>query len=139
MWLQSSRKSKQFLSCLNKEPVNSFRSLNVFLSLPENYIEADILVKEGDVIEFGNLKAEVIHTPGHTAGSMSLLIKDAVFTGDTLFKKVYGRTDLKTSSEREIMWSIKDKLLKLPENTIVYPGHGAITIIREEIENYIDE
>lgn len=107
-----------------------------YLSLPENYIEADILVKEGDVIEFGNLKAQIIHTPGHTAGSMSILIKDAVFTGDTLFKRVYGRTDLKTGSEREIMWSIKDKLLKLPEDTIVYPGHGAITIIREEKENY---
>ena len=67
---------------------------------------------------------------------MSILIKDAVFTGDTMFKRVYGRTDLKTGSEREIMWSIKDKLLKLPDNTIVYPGHGAITIIREEKEFY---
>ncbi len=107
-----------------------------FLALPENYIEADITVKEGDVIEFGTLKAMIIHTPGHTAGSMSILVNDAVFTGDTLFKRVYGRTDLKTGSEREIMWSIKDKLLKLPENTIVYPGHGAITIIREEKEHY---
>ena len=111
-------------------------TLCTYLSLPENYIEADIVVKEGDVIEFGNIKAQIIHTPGHTAGSMSILINDAVFTGDTLFKRVCGRTDLKTSSEREIMWSIKDKLLKLPENTIVYPGHGAITIIREEKENY---
>ena len=107
-----------------------------FLSLPENYIEADIIVKEGDIIEFGNLKAKIIHTPGHTCGSMSILIDDAVFTGDTLFKGVYGRTDLKTGSEREMMWSIKDKLLKLPENTIVYPGHGTTTIIKEEKENY---
>ena len=53
-----------------------------------------------------------------------------------MFKRIYGRTDLKTGSEREIMWSIKDKLLKLPDNTIVYPGHGAITIIREEKEFY---
>lgn len=107
-----------------------------FLGLPENYVEADILAKDGDIIEFGGLKATIIHTPGHTAGSMSILIKDAVFTGDTMFKRVYGRTDLKTGSEREIMWSIKDKLLKLPDNTIVYPGHGAITIIREEKEFY---
>ena len=107
-----------------------------FLGLPENYIEADILVKDGDIIEFGGLKATIIHTPGHTAGSMSILIKDAVYTGDTIYKRVYGRTDLKTGSEREIMWSIKDKLLKLPDNTIVYPGHGAITIIREEKEFY---
>lgn len=107
-----------------------------FLGLPENYMEADITVKEGDTIKFGNLEAKIIHTPGHTEGSMSILINDAVFTGDTMFKRVYGRTDLKTGSEREIMWSIKDKLLKLPENTIVYPGHGAITIIREEKEFY---
>lgn len=112
-------------------------NLCTFLALPENYIDADILVKEGDAIDFGKLKAEIIHTPGHTAGSMSILINDAVFTGDTLFRNTYGRTDLKTGSEREIMWSIKDKLLKLPENTIVYPGHGAITIIREEKEHYI--
>lgn len=107
-----------------------------FLGLPENYMEADITVKEGDTVKFGNLEAKIIHTPGHTEGSMSILINDAVFTGDTMFKRVYGRTDLKTGSEREIMWSIKDKLLKLPENTIVYPGHGAITIIREEKEFY---
>ena len=50
-----------------------------FLGLPENYIEADILVKDGDIIEFGGLKATIIHTPGHTAGSMSILIKDAIF------------------------------------------------------------
>lgn len=107
-----------------------------FLGLPENYMEADITVKEGDILKFGNIEAKIIHTPGHTEGSMSILINDAVFTGDTMFKRVYGRTDLKTGSEREIMWSIKDKLLKLPENTIVYPGHGAITIIREEKEFY---
>lgn len=107
-----------------------------FLGLPENYMQADITVKEGDIIKFGNLEAKIIHTPGHTEGSMSILIEDAVFTGDTMFKRIYGRTDLKTGSEREIMWSIKDKLLKLPDNTIVYPGHGAITIIREEKEFY---
>lgn len=107
-----------------------------FLGLPENYMQADITVKEGDTIKFGNLEAKIIHTPGHTEGSMSILIEDAVFTGDTMFKRIYGRTDLKTGSEREIMWSIKDKLLKLPDNTIVYPGHGAITIIREEKEFY---
>lgn len=53
-----------------------------------------------------------------------------------MFRGTYGRTDLKTGSEREIIWSIKDKLLQLPEDTIVYPGHGATTIIRDEKENY---
>ena len=69
---------------------------------------------------------------------MSILIKDALFSGDTLFKGTRGRTDLKTGSEREILWSIKDKLLELPEDTIVYPGHGATTIIKDEKYLYED-
>ncbi len=103
-----------------------------FLGLEENFITADITVKDGDVINIGNIKAQIIHTPGHTAGSMCILINDALFSGDTLFKGTYGRTDLKTGSERDIKWSIKDKLMKLPNNTIVYPGHGATTIISDE-------
>lgn len=101
-----------------------------------NYIMADLTVREGDAITFGNLKASVIHTPGHTCGSMCLLINDALFSGDTIFKGTYGRTDLNTGSEREIMWSIKDKLMKLDENIIIYPGHGLSTIIKEEKKLY---
>ena len=105
------------------------------VGVPDNFIEADISLKDGDKIKFGELKGEVIHTPGHTGGSISLLINDALFTGDTIFKRMYGRTDLKTGSEVEIQYSIR-KLLSLPEDTIMYPGHGAITIIREEREHY---
>lgn len=106
-----------------------------FVGVPDNYIEADIVVKEGDNLEFGDLTARILHTPGHTKGSMCILVNDALFTGDTLFKRMYGRTDLKTGSESDIQSSIR-RLLRLEENTIVYPGHGAITIIREERENY---
>ncbi len=106
------------------------------LGVEENYIDPDIVVKDGDVITFGNIKAEVIHTPGHTEGSMCLLINDALFSGDTLFRGTRGRTDLKTGSEREILWSIKEKLLKLDENVMVYPGHGIATIIKEEKKLY---
>lgn len=106
------------------------------IGVENNYIEADITVKEGDVLKFGELEAQIIHTPGHTAGSMCILIKDALFSGDTIFKHTYGRTDLETGSEREIIWSIKDKLLHLPDETIVYPGHGATTIIKDEKEIY---
>lgn len=109
------------------------------LGVDNNFIEADLVVKEGDIIKFGGLEAKIIHTPGHTAGSMCILINDALFSGDTMFKHIYGRTDLKTGSEREIMWSIKDKLLQLPDDTIVYPGHGLTTIIKEEKEIYLDE
>ena len=107
-----------------------------YLGVENNFLNADITVKEGDKIQFGDLEALIIHTPGHTAGSMCILIKDALFSGDTLFKGTRGRTDLKTGSEREILWSIKDKLLELPENTIVYPGHGATTIIKDEKSLY---
>ena len=59
--------------------------------------------------------------------------------GDTLFRHTYGRTDLKTGSSSEMLASIRDKLLKLPENTIAYPGHGAVTIIKEEKEFYVEK
>lgn len=100
-----------------------------------NYLSADVILKDGDEVNFGNLKAKIIHTPGHTKGSISILINDAVFTGDTLFKRLYGRTDLPTGSEEDMMASIK-ALLTLDGNTIIYPGHGAISIVREEREHY---
>lgn len=105
------------------------------VGVPNNYIEADIVVNEGDEIIFGDLKGKIIHTPGHTIGSMCILISDALFTGDTIFKRLYGRTDLKTGNEEDIQKSIQ-KILKLPENTIIYPGHGAISIVREEKVHY---
>lgn len=101
------------------------------LEVEPNFIEADRTLKDGDIIEVGNLKIKVIHTPGHTAGSISLYVEDALFSGDTLFRRSYGRTDLPTGNELEIMNSIK-KLLKLPNETIVYPGHEQITKIGEE-------
>lgn len=109
------------------------------LGIENNFLDADITVKDGDILQFGNMEAKIIHTPGHTAGSMCILIKDALFSGDTLFRGTYGRTDLNTGSEREIMWSIKDKLLQLPDDTIVYPGHGATTIIKDEKAMYLEE
>ncbi|MBQ9267477.1 MAG: MBL fold metallo-hydrolase [Clostridia bacterium] len=96
-----------------------------------NFTEADLVVRDGDVLEFGETKAQIIHTPGHTKGGICLLIEDALFSGDTLFKGTTGRTDLPTGSRWEMADSVK-KLLQLPENTIVYPGHGATTIIGEE-------
>ena len=114
-------------------------TLCTFLNIPENTISADVLVNDQDEIKIGELKATIIHTPGHTAGSMSILIEDAVFTGDTLFRHTYGRTDLKTGSQEDMLHSIREKLLTLPEDTIAYPGHGAVTIIKEEKEFYISE
>ncbi len=97
-------------------------------------MEADARVNDGDVIHIGNLEFKVIHTPGHTKGGSSLYCEkeQMLFSGDTLFKGMWGRTDLPTSSFEDIMKSITNKLLVLPDDTIVYPGHGIITKIVEE-------
>ena len=98
-------------------------------------IEATARVNDGDLLHLGNLEFRVIHTPGHTKGGSCLYCEqeEMLFSGDTLFKGMWGRTDLPTSSFEEIMKSINNKLLVLPDDTIVYPGHGISTkIVAEE-------
>lgn len=102
-----------------------------YIMTEPNFVSADIVLKDGDEIKFGNLVAKVIHTPGHTAGSISLLIDDALFSGDTMFKGTYGRTDLPTGNDFDMQKSLR-KLLKLDDEIIVYPGHGATTMICDE-------
>jgi hydroxyacylglutathione hydrolase len=85
---------------------------------------ADRTVVDGERIEFGRQHLTVIHTPGHTAGGMCLYAPGHVFTGDTLFVGGIGRTDLPGGSMRELLGSIKQKLLALPDDTVVYPGHN---------------
>ncbi len=97
-------------------------------------IDADLA--DGDVVRFGNLKASVIHTPGHTQGSICLLFaaESTLIAGDTLFQGSIGRTDLPGGSYETILRSIHQKLLVLPDHTIVIPGHGPTTTIQEERE-----
>lgn len=84
---------------------------------------ADVTVKEGDQITVGDVSLDVIHTPGHSPGGMCLLGDGNLFTGDTLFVGGIGRTDLPGSSTVQFMKSITEKLLTLPGETIVWPGH----------------
>lgn len=93
---------------------------------------ADRLLEDGEAIELGDLRLEVIHTPGHTPGGICLICGDVLFSGDTLFAGSVGRTDLPGGSERVIISSIRDKLLVLPEETSVRPGHGPRTTIGKE-------
>lgn len=102
-----------------------------YISAESNFVNADIVAKDGDELKIGDILVKIIHTPGHTAGSISILVEDALFSGDTLFRGTYGRTDLPTGSDVELKKSLK-KLLELPEDTIVYPGHGASTMISDE-------
>lgn len=89
----------------------------------------DRLLHDGDIIEVGDLKFTVLHTPGHTPGGISLLGDGVVFSGDTLFNFGIGRTDMPGGSFSILMHSIATKLMVLPDDTIVYPGHGPRTTI----------
>jgi glyoxylase-like metal-dependent hydrolase (beta-lactamase superfamily II) len=94
---------------------------------------ADETVKDGDAIVVGDVSLEVIHTPGHSPGGICLLSDGNLFTGDTLFVGGIGRTDLPGSSHEQFMKSIKEKLLSLPPETIVWPGHDYGAMVRSTI------
>ncbi|MCX5806911.1 MAG: MBL fold metallo-hydrolase [Proteobacteria bacterium] len=101
---------------------------------------ADITVKDGDYITIGETSLQVIHTPGHSPGSISLYHKGIVFTGDTLFVEGVGRTDLGGSSWQDLVSSVHNKLFTLPDETVVAPGHNygdspKSTIGREKLHN----
>lgn len=95
-------------------------------------IEADRTLLDGDVINLGQLYLEIIHTPGHTKGSICIKCAHIVFTGDTLFAGSIGRTDLDGGSFEDIMASINNKILQFPDNTEIFPGHGPSTTIKAE-------
>lgn len=86
-------------------------------------------------LDFEGNKIEIIHTPGHTPGSVSLKLDNWLFTGDTLFYQSIGRTDIPLASGQLILKSIKEKLLTLPKETLVYPGHGPSSSLAYEKEN----
>jgi hydroxyacylglutathione hydrolase len=92
----------------------------------------DRLLRDGDVIEVGDLKFSVLHTPGHTPGGISLRGDGLVFSGDTLFNCGIGRTDLSGGNYATLIHSIVTKLMVLPDETVVYPGHGPKTTIGTE-------
>ncbi len=89
-------------------------------------------VKDGDILNVGDMKIKVIQTPGHTEGGVCYLIDDNLFSGDTLFKQSVGRTDLFGGNLEKIRHSVKEVLFKLDENIKVFPGHGPMTTIAYE-------
>lgn len=93
---------------------------------------AQILLTEDSNLNFGNNIIKILHTPGHTEGGISILINNLLFSGDTLFKESIGRTDLPGGNLETLKNSIKNKIFKLPESTIVLPGHGPKTSIKKE-------
>ena len=115
-------------------------TLNYYIGMPDIELETDSRIDDNDLIHLGNLEFKVIHTPGHTNGSTSLYCEEEkmLFSGDTLFRGTWGRTDLPTGGLTDIINSITKKLLVLPDDTIVYPGHGKSTMIREEKPIYLE-
>src|SRR5438045_8612670 len=99
-------------------------------------MEIDHRVAQADSIKTGSLSADVIHTPGHTEGSICLYFpaEKKLIAGDTLFQGSIGRTDLPGGSFQQIIDSLHSRLLALPDETIVVPGHGELTTIGEERE-----
>jgi hydroxyacylglutathione hydrolase len=100
-------------------------------ALDGNISPANILLEDEDLLKFGKVTLKVMCTPGHTPGSISLVGEKLVFTGDTLFAGGIGRTDFIGGSDRDMRLSL-EKLLRLPDHYVVYPGHGATTMIGEE-------
>jgi len=92
----------------------------------------DVKLTDGQVIEFGDEVLRVIHTPGHTPGGCCFLVRDNLFSGDTLFPNGPGNTMFPGGDERAILRSIREKLMVLPDETVVYPGHGLETTIGKE-------
>lgn len=99
--------------------------------------KADILLREGSVISFGTLKLEVLYTPGHTQGGVCFIARPyCVFSGDTLFHRSIGRTDLPGGNYEQLVQSIRTRLYTLEDDLVVFPGHGEpTTIVAEKHEN----
>ena len=133
---------------MHREDLPLYKAMDVqasFLGVPTPELtEVDQLLKEGDILRWGAFEAKVIHTPGHTPGSISLFLPHKagkitvpapqLFAGDTLFAGSIGRTDLWGGSLEQMMDSLRLKLMELPDDTIVYPGHGPATTIGRERE-----
>ena len=95
----------------------------------------DKFIKDGDIVKLGDLEIKVIHTPGHTQGGVCFYVEDNLFSGDTIFKESVGRCDLPGGNFNQIVESIEQKIFTLPDNTIIYPGHGKTTNVAWEKEH----
>ncbi|HSA93686.1 MAG TPA: MBL fold metallo-hydrolase [Terriglobales bacterium] len=103
---------------------------------PPGKVATDAGLEDADKVSAGGITAQVMHTPGHTEGSVCLYIPEekTLIAGDTLFAGSIGRTDLPGGSSRKIMESLRERVMKLPDETLVVPGHGPITQIGRERE-----
>lgn len=111
--------------------VNPQLNLSFFIGVPVSSPKADKLLADGDILKVGNIELKVIHTPGHSPGSMCLLGDDFIITGDLLFAGGIGRYDFPGSSYEQLIDSLQ-KVISLDDDLVVYPGHGPATTIGDE-------
>ena len=121
---------------LNNAEIN----LTPYIMEKQIVLEADSRIDDNDLLHLGNLEFKVLHTPGHTKGGTCIYCEkeNCLFSGDTMFRGTWGRTDLPTGNFEDIINSIVNKLMKLPDDTIVYPGHGLSTKIKDEKPIYLE-
>lgn len=112
--------------------IDARKNFSDFLAVPVTSPPADRLLQGGEVIPVGEFELKVIHTPGHSPGGISLVSDGLVFTGDTLFAGSIGRWDFAGASYNLLLSSVRNKLLVLKEDMIVYPGHGPVSTIGAE-------
>jgi len=108
--------------------------LSLFLGA-KNSPPADYLMSDGEEIKIGNSVLRVLHTPGHSPGSVSLLGDGFLLSGDTLFFEGVGRTDLPGGSQKQLEQSLREKVMTLPDETVILPGHGPLTSVGQERVN----
>ena len=121
-----------------EKPMLEDHELNLSTMIKKKlHVTPDKILQDGDVLRFGNITLEVLHTPGHTPGGVCYLDRENgnLFTGDTLFRESVGRTDLPQGNSKTLKKSITDKLLTLPGSTNVYPGHGSSSTVAHEKQN----
>lgn len=107
-------------------------NLSRFMGSAQRFKTADKLLSDGDEIEIAGNRLKILHTPGHTKGGICIVGEGLVFTGDTLFNRSVGRSDFPGGDPETLIDSIKSKLLVLPDDTVVYPGHMEETTIGNE-------
>lgn len=126
--------------CLHADDVSLYNSFSQQLheiagiSLEATLPPIGTTLKEGDILTLGDTQWQVIHTPGHTLGGVCFYCptEKVIITGDSLFRRCIGRTDLPGGNEASLVQSLRNKVLTLPDDVIVYPGHGDTTTILEE-------
>ena len=139
--LKNKKGGKILIHRFDAEGLNDMSiNLTQIIDMPEIELEADSRIDDQDLLHLGDLQFKVIHTPGHTKGGSCLYCEEenCLFSGDTIFRGTWGRTDLPTSSREDIMDSIVNKIMKLPDETIIYPGHGMMTMLKDEKPIYLE-